>query len=904
MSVCYFIRQAVYLCKAVILVLFCCGVFGNCPYYSQSFAEEVTSKGDVNNDGKISSVDAAIALKIADKSIASPSAGQLFAADVNEDGQVTSVDAQIILQWAAQGLEVVQPPAYTDPPVMSVVESQSAVIDSAGGSLSLASGASLTIPAGVTSEASQITLSKNDMSGIDPLNKTCFQISKDISYHAGSTLKIPYSAILDAGEDKSFVEGVGLAFYDPTTGRYEMKVAGYTDNGDSLSIDIGQIRADNLFAPKDDKQLFVHIFRKYVSKSSLAGLSTTVRRPQSSLISNVPYMEQGAYGYCWAASTAMALNYYEACNTRGNGGEKPWDIAKFMKISDGGISFYSFYVGDMYGLYIKTRVNVYPERSAWISSDSLRQYLKNKIDAGYPVILYMTSESHAVLVVGYEDDANGSVTALIIHDPQNSGVRSMYYRRTWNDIVANWGATTFYYTAVINDTPRSLSDRSPVINLLGHKEESPGRPGLKFLSPMRRRADINAREIAFNWYDANVNGYGFMAAVLRPGQPRQELPVASIPSYYCMDVDPRVSNSDPLNIFNAKLDVLMVKETDPDAGLSVFDQEKLQAIPANTIDNVSFGPSNQLNIEGKYYLKIWLKNQQDDSVLDTITIPQIVFDKGITLEGSPETAGTQKAVKLKWTLYESDFDSYVIYRFDAALKKWREVKGSESLEKTSLEYTIVCENTNDTCFTGEKNVFGLAVVRDGVILITSDVIELPPFYSLKLTSPNDSGVSWQAGSTQVISWTSTNMADSYINIELYKNGAFDKIIKKLVLMNSEGTGSYHWQIPFDVVQGANYSVKIIDAHDASLSDLSDNDFTIINPPAIKIAAPGSGAKFAIGGWIKTEFTCSGGPDMTVRIDLYKGGKPFQTIQSENKVVCGVKTKYSFAFSASENVFAP
>jgi len=59
------------------------------------WSESLLQRGDLNDDGKITTADAAIALAIA------ASGAHDDAADVSGDGQVTSFDALMILQAAA-----------------------------------------------------------------------------------------------------------------------------------------------------------------------------------------------------------------------------------------------------------------------------------------------------------------------------------------------------------------------------------------------------------------------------------------------------------------------------------------------------------------------------------------------------------------------------------------------------------------------------------------------------------------------------------------------------------------------------------------------------------------------------------------------------------------------------------
>ena len=83
---------------SVFLVTTIVGAF--CCVLSTSRAQQVVL-GDVNGDGDITSVDASMALQIANR-ILSPTADQSSAADADQDGAVTSADAEMILTCAAE----------------------------------------------------------------------------------------------------------------------------------------------------------------------------------------------------------------------------------------------------------------------------------------------------------------------------------------------------------------------------------------------------------------------------------------------------------------------------------------------------------------------------------------------------------------------------------------------------------------------------------------------------------------------------------------------------------------------------------------------------------------------------------------------------------------------------------
>ena len=290
-------------------------------------AVPITHPGDINGDGDITSVDAAMVLQILNGSI-TPTSSQTSASDADQDGKITASDAQMILYWAAQGLGVNPPSALTEILELPAIESNTALVGSQGGVLSLPSGVTLSVPSGQIDKTRQIQLRKLDPAEMDSVgNKVSYQILPDVSYFSGSSLSVPLSAVLRPGESPSNVEGVGIAYFDPLTRMNEMKAVPFDINGNSLVVSLSQIREGVTGSP-DQGQFMVFIIRSYQAKTAQ---DSSIGRDSFMRVLPVPYFEQGAYDYCWAASAAMCLNYAMGDN-RLISGEKPWDIADYMNI--------------------------------------------------------------------------------------------------------------------------------------------------------------------------------------------------------------------------------------------------------------------------------------------------------------------------------------------------------------------------------------------------------------------------------------------------------------------------------------------------------------------------------------------------------------------------------------------
>jgi hypothetical protein len=179
------------------------------------------------------------------------------------------------------------------------------------------------------------------------------------------------------------------------------------------------------------------------------------------------------------------------------------------------------------------------------------------------------------------------------------------------------------------------------------------------------------------------------------------------------------------------------------------------------------------------------------------------------------------------------------------IKTWSIPAGQE----TGTDYTIrIASADNSNIFDFSDTTFTLA-------------------HTVFVESPNG-GESWQAGSTQTITW-SDNLVGN-VRIELHKNGSkYSDIIS-----SAPSNGSYAWDIPVDIEADVNYKVKIISSEDTSIYDYSDNDFEIF-AGSITVVSPNGGEL-----WRADEVhTIHWTSDITenVKIELFKSGLFHSTI---------------------------
>ncbi len=97
--------------------------------------------------------------------------------------------------------------------------------------------------------------------------------------------------------------------------------------------------------------------------------------------------------------------------------------------------------------------------------------------------------------------------------------------------------------------------------------------------------------------------------------------------------------------------------------------------------------------------------------------------------------------------------------------------------------------------------------------------------SITVTSPNG-GENWLRGTRQTITWTTSGDVGSPVSIQLYKGGTFARWLAGPI-PNSDR--SYAWDIPQNLAEGSNYTIRIATYPDPSIYDESDRSFSITAP---------------------------------------------------------------------------
>lgn len=663
-------------------------------------ATPTVNVGDINGDGDITSVDAAIVLQIVDGSI-TPTAVQTSAADADRDGKITTSDAQMILSWAAQRLGVSPPPILTDVVELPSLETKEAAIGDQGGEISLPSGVTLSIPKGQSKGTRTITLNRVDLKDIDDVgNNICYQIFPDVSYLAGVSLAVPLSLVLTAGENQNDIDGVVIAFYDSSARMNNMTIVPFTISDNSLVVNLSQLR-EGVSGSPDQGQLTVMIVPAYKSNTAQIPLDGEASgETGSSRKLEVPYFEQYTTHYCWAASSAMILNYAMG-DLRLISGEKPWDIVDYFKTPDvsGNFMNWNKLLNPRFRYYYLTR-GFWVGTSVWTSPDSLKNYLIEQLSdsPARPVWLAMSSEQHDIVVTGYEE--NSGVITFFVNDPaQGIGTRS------WDNIKSKWGSNDPYLTMVISSDkqpPPAIAASVLPVGVVGNQAA-----GLIFASPISKRVAYSSSNIRFTWYDETIMDKGFM------GNNGTGTRIRAIPHYYFMQLNLRVADTrvsgDPALVAHTT-----IKNS---SGKTELDDLTNFSIVAGQVVNVLVQKDLPSTLEGHRTLSTDLVEQQSLVPQDVLRIP-IEFDDGIGLSASIKD---QKVV-LEWPNYpyKEDFDSYGIYCVDAENSQRNGEFDSDKREKWCD--ADKCTRTIDPSLC-KSNYYAVIVKNGSDPVITSDVVQ-------------------------------------------------------------------------------------------------------------------------------------------------------------------------------------
>jgi hypothetical protein len=142
---------------------------------------------------------------------------------------------------------------------------------------------------------------------------------------------------------------------------------------------------------------------------------------------------------------------------------------------------------------------------------------------------------------------------------------------------------------------------------------------------------------------------------------------------------------------------------------------------------------------------------------------------------------------------------------------------------------------------------------------------------LVVTAPNG-GEIWQAGTSQNITWSSTNIAS--VKIEYTTNNGMDWTT---IIDNTPSDGYYTWtQVPAN--SSTNCRIKVSDAEDNFPYDFSNAVFTIAPEPEITVISPNGGESLRSGSNTNIKWTSTNISDVKIEYTTNNGAS-WKTIVS-------------------------
>ena len=143
--------------------------------------------------------------------------------------------------------------------------------------------------------------------------------------------------------------------------------------------------------------------------------------------------------------------------------------------------------------------------------------------------------------------------------------------------------------------------------------------------------------------------------------------------------------------------------------------------------------------------------------------------------------------------------------------------------------------------------------------------------SITVTSPNG-GENWKVGTTQNITWTSSNVTNVKLEYSINNGTNWTQIVAS----TAASAGSYSWTVPNS--ETTQSLVKISDAADNTVTDQSNAVFTIYTP-TITVTSPNGGENWRIGSTRNITWTSGNVEDVMIEYSINNGTNWTQIIAS-------------------------
>jgi hypothetical protein len=132
-----------------------------------------------------------------------------------------------------------------------------------------------------------------------------------------------------------------------------------------------------------------------------------------------------------------------------------------------------------------------------------------------------------------------------------------------------------------------------------------------------------------------------------------------------------------------------------------------------------------------------------------------------------------------------------------------------------------------------------------------------------VTAPN-TAVSWRATSTQNITFTHNLGVGQAVNVDLSRDGGANYSPITVLTTTSASTGTYSWKVTGPPTTQAR--VRVTSATNPAATDMSDVNFTIVNP-VVTVTSPNTAISWRAGDTKNVTFSHTMGVGQQVRIDV-------------------------------------
>ncbi len=161
-------------------------------------------------------------------------------------------------------------------------------------------------------------------------------------------------------------------------------------------------------------------------------------------------------------------------------------------------------------------------------------------------------------------------------------------------------------------------------------------------------------------------------------------------------------------------------------------------------------------------------------------------------------------------------------------------------------------------------------VSDAPFTIASPIVVVSP----------DGGEVWQLGSAQSVQWSYTSNPGSTVKIEALRGETVIATVSN-VPIGSGGTGFFNLTVPFRTPLGDNYRFRVSSTSNPAYTDTSNAPFTISadTGSSITIVSPDGGEIWTLGSAQSVQWTYTGNPGSTVKIEALRGETVIATVSS-------------------------